>query len=90
MVARLRANREVGLPPGSFAYHTAAADRGYAARRITQPDIRVEWSLVWAAQAESAVVTRFPDTARRCAEEHGWLLSTQEETYADDQVSSSS
>jgi DNA-binding transcriptional LysR family regulator len=28
MVARLRANRELGLPPASFAYHTAAALRG--------------------------------------------------------------
>lgn len=42
MVARLRANREAGLPPASFAYPTAAADHGYAARRIVQPEVRVE------------------------------------------------
>lgn len=38
--------REVGLPPASFAYPTAAADRGYAARRIVPPEIRVEWLIL--------------------------------------------
>lgn len=78
MVARLRANGEVGLPPASFAYHTAAADRGYAACRIVSPEIHVEWSILWSAQAPSAAVTRFLESARRCAEEHGWLLTSPE------------
>ncbi|MEU3563820.1 LysR substrate-binding domain-containing protein [Kitasatospora sp. NPDC006786] len=83
MVARLRANREVGLPPASFAHHTAAADPGYAACRIVQPEIRVEWSVLWSARSRSAAVTRLLGSVRRCAEEHGWLLSTHGETSAD-------
>jgi DNA-binding transcriptional LysR family regulator len=83
MVARLLANREVGLPPASFAYHTAAADRGYAACRIVRPEIRVEWSLVCSAKAQFAAVTRFLESASRCTEEHGWLLSSQDLPDAD-------
>lgn len=80
MVARLLSHREVGLPPASFAYHTAAADRGYAAARIVRPEIRVEWSLVSSARTPTAAVTRFLKSAERCADEHGWLVSSQDPT----------
>ena len=73
MVARLRTTREVGLPPASFADYTAAADPGFAARRIAEPEIRVEWSLLWSAGNRSAAVARFLESARRCSRENGWL-----------------
>src|SRR5258708_3289032 len=38
MVARLRATREVGLPPASFAFRAPAADPGLVARKIVHPD----------------------------------------------------
>jgi DNA-binding transcriptional LysR family regulator len=72
MVARLRTTREVGLPPVSFADYTAAADPGITARRIVRPEIRVEWSILWSASAQSAAVVRFLESARRCSEESGW------------------
>ena len=75
MVARLRTTREVGLPPASFADYTAAADPDIAVRRIAQPEIRVEWSILWSAHDESAAVTRFLESARRCSEEGSWLSS---------------
>jgi DNA-binding transcriptional LysR family regulator len=78
MVARLRTTREIGLPPASFASYTAAADPGLAARRIIQPEIRVQWSILWSGRAQSAAVTRVLESARRCAQENGWLLSTNE------------
>ncbi|MGC0317637.1 DNA-binding transcriptional LysR family regulator [Kitasatospora acidiphila] len=90
MVARLRANREIGLPPASFAYHTAAADRGYAACRLVRPEIRVEWSILWSARTRPAAVTRLLGSARRCAEEQGWLLSTPDDTWDDSRTSSPS
>lgn len=74
MVARLRANREVGLPPASFAFHAAAADPGLVACKIVQPEITVEWSILWGARAHSAAIARFLESARRCCEENGWLL----------------
>jgi DNA-binding transcriptional LysR family regulator len=73
MVARLRTTREVGLPPKSFAYHTAAADGGVTARKVTEPEIVAEWSVLWPAQAPSGAVTRFLESTRRCAEENAWL-----------------
>jgi DNA-binding transcriptional LysR family regulator len=73
MVARLRTTREVGLPPKSFAYHTAAADGGVTARKVTEPEIVAEWSVLWPAQAPSEAVTRFLESTRRCAEENAWL-----------------
>ena len=47
MVARLRTTREVGIPPASFAYHTAAADPDLVARKIVEPEIMIEWSILW-------------------------------------------
>ena len=73
MVARLRTTREAGLPPASFAYHTAAADAGVTARKITEPEIMVEWSVLWPARARSEATARFLESARRCAAENAWL-----------------
>jgi len=50
MVARLRTTREVGIPPASFAYHTAAADPDLVARKIAEPEMVVEWSILWPAR----------------------------------------
>jgi DNA-binding transcriptional LysR family regulator len=83
MVARLRATREVGLPPTSFAFRAAAAEPGIVARKIVQPEIPAEWSILWAARAESAAIARFLQSARRCSEENGWLLFPDEMTSAE-------
>jgi len=73
MVARLRTTREVGLPPASFAYHSAAADLGVVARKIVQPEITAQWSILWSARAQSEAIARFLESARRCSDENGWL-----------------
>lgn len=73
MLARLHAAREVGLTPASFAFHAVQADPDVVARRIIQPEILEEWSIVWPARSESAAITRVLDTIRRCATENGWL-----------------
>jgi hypothetical protein len=73
MVARLRATREVGLPLASFARHTAAGDSGITARRIVQPEIMAEWSILWPMRGQSEATERFLESARRCSEERGWL-----------------
>jgi len=78
MVARLRATREVGLPPASFAASAAAAEPGIVARRIVRPEILVEWSMLWGARAQSVAIARFLESARRCCAENGWLLSSNE------------
>jgi DNA-binding transcriptional LysR family regulator len=83
MVARLLATREVGLPPASFAVHAAAAEPGVVARKIVQPGIPVEWSILWAARAQSAAIARFLESARRCSEGNGWLLLADEMTSAE-------
>src|SRR6266702_3240251 len=71
-VTRWRA-REVGLPPASFARHSAAADPGVVARTIVQPEITAEWSILWSARSQSEAIVRFLESARRCSEENGWL-----------------
>jgi DNA-binding transcriptional LysR family regulator len=73
MVARLRTTREVGLPLQSFARHTAAADPGVVARKIVQPEITAEWSILWPARGQSEAIMRFLESARRCSGENGWL-----------------
>jgi len=73
MVARLRTTREVGLPPASFAYHSAAADPGVVARKIVQPEITAQWFILWPARAQSEAIVRFLESARRCSDENGWL-----------------
>jgi hypothetical protein len=49
------------------------AEHRLVARRVDQPEIVTEWSILWAERGESAAVTRFLESARRCADEHGWL-----------------
>jgi len=84
MVARLRATREVGLPPASFAFHAGAAEPGIVARRIVEPEILLEWTILWAAHARSVAIARLLESARRCAEENGWLpRSAQDEAAVD-------
>ena len=63
MVARLRTTREVGIPPASFAYHTAAADPDLVARKIAEPEIMVEWSILWPARVQSEATARFLESA---------------------------
>jgi DNA-binding transcriptional LysR family regulator len=78
MLARLAAGREVNLAPASFALHAATGERGILAREIAQPGIQAEWSILWPARARSAAITRFLDSARRCAAENNWLRSPTE------------
>ena len=74
MLARLQAGREG--PAGLLvAFHAAAAETGLIARRIVEPEIVAEWSILWAERAQSAAITRFLESARRCAEEHDWPRS---------------
>jgi hypothetical protein len=73
MLARLHATLEVGLTPASFAFHAVQAAPDVVARRIVQPEILDEWSLVWAAHGQSAAIERVLETARRCATENDWL-----------------
>ena len=73
MLARLQSGHEVGLPPASLGVHAAGADSGLIARKLAVPGIVGEWSILWAARAASGAVTRFLESARRCADEHEWL-----------------
>ena len=82
MLARLHAGREVGLPPASLAFHAAAADSGIIARKLAQPGILAEWSILWPARSQSAAITRFLDSARRCADENNWLRPSDKPTSA--------
>ena len=79
MVARLLAGREVGLPPSSFAFHAAAAEPDLIARHIVQPRILAQWSILWPARSQSTAIARLLESARRCAEENGWLTSEDSE-----------
>jgi DNA-binding transcriptional LysR family regulator len=78
MIARLRTTHEVGLPPASFAYHTAAADPRMVARKIIEPEILIEWSILWPARTPSEAIMRFLESVRRCAEESGWLAGSDQ------------
>jgi hypothetical protein len=73
MLARLHAGREVGLTPASFAFHAVQAAPDVVARRIVQPEILDEWSIVWPVRGQSAVLERVLDTARRCAADNDSL-----------------
>jgi hypothetical protein len=73
-LARLLGAREVGLIPASFAFHAAHAEPGVIARKIVNPQILAEWSILWPARAQSPAITRFLDSARRCATDNDWLL----------------
>jgi DNA-binding transcriptional LysR family regulator len=73
MLGRLQAGREVCPAPGSFAFHAAAAEPGIVARKLAEPGISAEWSILWPARAQSASIERFLESGRRCADENGWL-----------------
>ena len=79
-LARLQAGHEVSLAPASFALHAAAAELGVVARKIGQPGILAKWSIVWPARSQSAAITRFLESARRCAGENDWLRSPDKPT----------
>jgi DNA-binding transcriptional LysR family regulator len=74
MLAHLLGAREVGLIPGSFAFHSAQAEPGILALEIVNPQILAEWSILWPARPQSEAIGRFLDSARRCAAHHHWLL----------------
>ena len=74
MLARLLGAREVGFSPASFAFHSAQAEPGIVARKIVNPQILAEWSILWPARAQSAAIARFLDSARRCAAHNHWLV----------------
>jgi hypothetical protein len=73
MLARLHTTLEVGLTPASFAVHAVQAAPDVVARRIVQPEILDEWSLVWSARGQSTTIERVLGTARSCATENDWL-----------------
>jgi DNA-binding transcriptional LysR family regulator len=73
MLARLLGAHEVGLSPASFAFHSAQAEPGVVAREIVNPPILAEWSILWPTRAGSPAVTRFLESARRCASDNEWL-----------------
>jgi DNA-binding transcriptional LysR family regulator len=83
MLARLLGAREVGLIPASFAFHSARAEPGVVARVIVDPQIQAQWSILWAARARSAAITRFLDSARRCATDNDWLPPSNATAAAD-------
>jgi DNA-binding transcriptional LysR family regulator len=83
MVARVRATREVGLPPTSFAFHVAAGELGVVARKLVQPEIMVEWSVLWSERAESAAIGRFLESARRCSEQRDWVRDSDDMSAAE-------
>ena len=73
MLARLLGAHEVGFSPASFAFHSAQAEPGIVALKIVNPQILAEWSILWAARAQTAAIARFLDSARRCAAHNDWL-----------------
>jgi DNA-binding transcriptional LysR family regulator len=82
MFARLPAGREVCFATASFAVQAAAGEPSILAREIAAPGIMAEWSILWSARARSAAITRFLDSARRCAAENNWLFSPRETSGA--------
>jgi len=72
MLARMATGHEVGLTPASFAFHAADAQPGVVARKIVDPEILAEWSIVWPMAAESAAIARFLDSARKYAADNNW------------------
>jgi DNA-binding transcriptional LysR family regulator len=83
MLARLPAGREVCFAGASYALNAAAGDPGILAREIAPPGIMAEWSILWRAGVQSAVITRFLESARRCAHENNWLPSLADATSAE-------
>jgi hypothetical protein len=83
MLARLPAGRKVNLAPASYGLHAAAADSGIVARKIGQPEILAEWSILSPTRSQSAAITRFLESARRCADENDWLRLPDRPTSAE-------
>jgi len=79
-LARLLRAREVGLIPGSFAFHLADAQPGVVAREIVGQQILAEWSILSPARNKSVSLERFIHSARRCATDHDWLTPPSDET----------
>jgi DNA-binding transcriptional LysR family regulator len=77
MLARLLGAHEVGLSPASFAFHSAQAEPGVVARKIVNPQILAEWSILWPARTQSVATARFLDSARRCATDNDWLVTAR-------------
>lgn len=80
MLARLPSGREIGLTPASFAIHAADAGPDIVARKIVDPVIQAELSILWPAHAPSAAVAHFLDSARRCATNKGWVAAPDRKT----------
>jgi DNA-binding transcriptional LysR family regulator len=87
-LARLQTGREVSLSPASYAFHAVAAEPGVIARKIVEPQILAEWSILWPARAQSAAITRVLDSARRCADVNGWLRSPDKPPSAETEAPS--
>ncbi|GAB2629039.1 LysR family transcriptional regulator [Paractinoplanes abujensis] len=73
MLARLSTGREVGLAPASFAELAARAGTPVVHRRIVDPPIMAELSMLWAGTGQSPALADLLATARRCAGRDGWL-----------------
>jgi len=82
MLARLLGAHEVGFSPASFAFHSAQAEPGIVARKIVNPQILAEWSILWPARAQSAAIGRFLDSVRRCVADNDWLPPPEETAVA--------
>lgn len=73
MLARLASGREIGLAPASFAEHAAKPGTGIVVRDVVDPPILAELSVLWPANDPSPAIASVLATARRCAEQNGWL-----------------
>ena len=77
-LARLQAGHEVSLAPATYAFHATAAEPGVVARKVVQPEITAEWSILWGARAQSPAIARFLESTLQCARENGWVASSNE------------
>lgn len=73
MLARLSGGREIGLAPGSFAKNAAKAGTNIICRGVVDPTMQAELSMLWPTHHPSPAIARVLATARRCAEQNGWL-----------------
>ncbi|MFE7569135.1 LysR family transcriptional regulator [Streptomyces sp. NPDC057539] len=75
MLARLSSGHNVGLAPTSFAEHAAKAGTSIIRRDVVDPSIVAELSVLWPTKDPSPAIASVLATARRCAEDNGWLHS---------------
>lgn len=73
MLARLSSGREIGLAPASFAEHAANLGAALTVRKVVDPQIPAELSILWPTNDPSPAIASVLDIARRCAERHHWL-----------------